>query len=113
MNKFNYFLNRGYSKDEAIFITVKLPVVYSYSIDSLNEKFSILSGVGLDKEVLNRPSYLMQSVELTFARMNFLKDKKVVFDHKAFNSLVMSSTDFKKKFGIDNEEVRERYPYKK
>ena len=113
LNKFNYFLTKGYSKEESKFITVKLPNVFSYSIDGLDEKIEILKQNDLEKEILNRPSYLMQGAILSYSRISYLKENNVVLNHRAFNYLVMSGKDFKKRFGVSNEEVKERYPFKR
>ena len=55
----------------------------------------------------------MQGAILSYSRMRFLKEKKIVWDHKAFNYLLMSSKDFEKRFGISNDEVKEKYSFKK
>ena len=111
--KVRYFLDKGYSTEEVIFITRKVPNLFNYSRDKIEEKFNVLQKVGLEKEILTRPAYLIQGADLSYARASFLKDRKFIFDHKAFNILLMSSTDFERKFGIKNEEVKERYPLQK
>ena len=52
-------------------------------------------------------------MSLSYARLSFMRDKKLTIDHKAFNYLVLNNKNFIKKFGVSNEELKERYPYKK
>ncbi len=113
IEKINYFLEKGYSREETRLITVKVPTVFSYSRISLDEKIGILQDANLESELLNRPSYLIQGVNLSYARLRFMLDKKLTINHKAFNYLVLDNKNFLKKFGISNDEIRERYPYKK
>ena len=80
---------------------------------SLDEKIVILQDANFESDLLNRPSYLIQGVNLSYARLRFMLDKKLTINHKAFNYLVLDNKNFLKKFGISNDEIRERYPYKK
>ena len=113
ISKVNFFKDKGYSLEETRYILLKLPTIFNYSLDSLEEKLNILKEANLEKEFLNRPSYLMQSSILSFSRLEFLKENGFTLDHKAFNYLLMSSKDFEKKFGISNDLVKERYSLKK
>ena len=112
LDKFKYFVDKGYTKEETRFIMLKLPNIFSYSKDGLDEKIEVLSQNGLEAEILNRPSYLMQGALLSYARMEFLKENNIVLNHKAFNYLMMSSKDFEKRFGVSNDEIKERYSVK-
>ena len=111
--KILYFLNIGYSIDEIIWITRKVPTVFNYSCEGLDEKIKVLKNADLQSEILSRPTCLMQGVELSYARVKFMKENNLVFDHKAFNYLFLSNKEFHKRFGITNEEIKEKYPYKK
>ena len=44
---------------------------------------------------------------------SYMKEHNLVFDHKTFNYLFLSNKEFDKRFGITNEEIKEKYPYKK
>ena len=112
-SKFEFFLEKGYSSEDIRFIKLKVPAVFSYSRVSLDEKIRVLQESNLGSELLNRPSYLIQGVNLSYARLRFMLDKKLTINHKAFNYLVLDNKNFLKKFGISNDEIRERYPYKK
>ena len=112
-NTFGLFLNRGFSKEETISITVRVPNVFSYSFDSVNKKLDVLRSVSLEDEVVKRPSYLIQGVDLSYARVKYLKSHNVVLNHKVFNYLVLSNKEFLKKFGISNDDVRKKYSYGK
>ena len=55
----------------------------------------------------------MQGVQLSYSRLKFLKENNIVLNHKAFNYLLMASKDFEKRFGISNDEIKERYPFQR
>ena len=69
--------------------------------------------VSLEREILKRPSYLIQGAELSYARLNYLIFNKVTLDHKGFNYLILSGNNFLKRFGISNDEVKEEYAHRK
>ena len=108
-NTFNFLLSKGFSLKEVILITVKAPMVFNYSLESLNEKINILSKFSLKEDLVKRPSYLLQSVNLSVSRLRFFKENKIVLDHKAFNYLVLSNFEFIKKFGISNDDLKKKY----
>ena len=87
--------------------------LYKIDFDSVNKKLDVLRSVSLEDEVVKRPSYLIQGVDLSYARVKYLKSHNVVLNHKGFNYLVLSNKEFLKKFGISNDDVRKKYSYGK
>ena len=71
LDRFNFLLSKGYSKDEVIFIIIKVPNIFSYSKEGLEEKIKVLKENGLENEIINRPTYLMQGVQLSYSRLKF------------------------------------------
>lgn len=71
-----------------------------------------LKEFGLDCVVLGNTKYLMQSVNLTYARYEFLKDKNIIVNNDNYNLLFIGNNDFRKKFKIEKTELLEKYSYK-
>lgn len=113
LKKLDYFVKKGYSKQAIKLITVKVPSVFNYSREGLDEKTGILKEADMEKEIITRPSYLIQGVNLSYARLKFMRDKNFTLNHQAFNYLVLDSKAFKNKFGVSNDEIKKRYPYKR
>lgn len=75
----------------------------------MSEKLEILRQFSLEKSLIQRPSYLFQSVRLSLSRLNFFKENRIVLDNKGFNYLVLSNREFTKKFGVSNDDLKKRY----
>ncbi len=63
---------------------------------------------------MDYPKYLMQSVNLTYARYRYLTEEENI-DVSPSNAriLFIGSKPFKKRFGFSNAELLEKYNYKK
>ena len=49
-DNFNYLLKNGYTKEEVIKMTTKLPAIYGYSIESIKQKIEDMIDLGYTKE---------------------------------------------------------------
>ena len=79
------------------------------SIKNLEAKLNYYNSIGLHDITIINPVRLMQSVDLSCAKYEFLKKIVVTIDN--FNKLFKSSRDFKEKYGINNKELLEEYNY--
>ena len=64
-----------YSFENVIAMTKVLPCLYTFSIENISEKVSFYRSIGLGQIPIVKPVYLMQSVDLSYARYCFYKDK--------------------------------------
>ncbi len=111
-NKINFLVSLGYTKEEVIKMTKQLPSLYSVSEENIKEKIEYLRSVDLEFIALEDTKKLMQSTKLTYARYEFLtKEKKIKIDEKNFGKLFYNQKQFKKQYGISNEELFESYNY--
>ena len=111
-NIYNFLLGLGYTKEEVIKMTKQLPSLYSVSEENIKEKIEYLRSVDLEFIALEDTKKLMQSTKLTYARYEFLtKEKKIKIDEKNFGKLFYNQKQFKKQYGISNEELFESYNY--
>ena len=102
----------GYERDEVLKITVEFPSIYSASLNSIKEKLLYFKEIGLDKKIIDNPKYLMQSVDLTYARYRYLtEDKGIEIDIKNADYLFRNAKSFEKQFGISKINLLERYSY--
>ena len=93
-------------------ITVEFPSIYSASLNSIKEKLLYFKEIGLDKKIIDNPKYLMQSVDLTYARYRYLtEDKGIEIDIKNADYLFRNAKSFEKQFGISKINLLERYSY--
>lgn len=53
----------------------------------------------------------MQSINLSYARYQFLKEKGIEIDESNYLKLFVNQSRFEKQYGITKEELLERYPY--
>lgn len=97
----------GITKEETIAIVVGCPSLLGSKLSNIEEKFLFLEEVGLKDAVVKHPMFLIQSNSLTRARMNYLSDRPNIKVHKYF----MGSQDFRREFGISNEELLQNYDF--
>ena len=57
------------------------------------------------------PSYLMQSVSLSYARYMFLKKRGIKVEMSNYNKLFIENKQFERAYGITKEELLEKYDY--
>ena len=65
---FAFFLKNGYSKEEVIKMTKSLPQIYSLSKENMKQKIDFYDSIGMHVLAVIDTKYLMQSVNLSYAR---------------------------------------------
>ena len=110
-NKINELLLLGFDMDEIIKMTVKFPSLYSLSIDNIKRKKEFYDMVGLTNVMILEPKYIMQSIELSYARYIFCRNIGIDIDMSNYRILFMAQVQFNKRFGINNEQVINMYNY--
>lgn len=60
--------------------------------------------------ILNDTKHLIQSLELSHARYEYLKSKEIGIDIYNYSKLFYNKKIFEKLFGIDNDKLLELYP---
>ena len=110
-NKFIELLNLGFSIDEIKKMTIKFPSLYSLSIDNIRKKREFYDMVGLSDMMILEPKYIMQSIELSYARYMFLKNIGININMNNYRILFMGQNQFEKRFGKNNEQLIKIYNY--
>lgn len=92
-------------------MTKSLPQIYSHSIENMKQKIEYYDSIGLHEMPVIIPKYLMQSVNLSYARYKFLKEKNVTIDINNYSKLFYSAKIFEKQYGVTKKELLEKYNY--
>ena len=101
----------GYRKEEILNMCKMLPVIFSLSTDNIQEKVEFYYFIGLSSLVTQKPTIMIQSVQLSYAKYKFLEGIGVYIDETNYYSLLMEQNSFEKKYGITNEELLAKYDY--
>ena len=110
-NKFKYLESKGYSKKDIIKMTKSLPTIFSLSEENIDKKIEFYKEIDLEFIITEDTLQLMQSVELTYARYRFLIDMSIIINQDNYAKLFYVQKQFIKQYGINNNELINRYPY--
>jgi len=111
--KINDIMSLGYSKDEVIKIIKSLPSILGLNIKNIKEKLNFYNSITLSKFIINNPKYLMQSVELSYARYMFLTSSGLIIDETNYYRIFLSQKRFKASYNIDTDKLISMYDYNK
>ena len=106
--KIEDLMSLGYSKEEVINMTKTLPALFSLNIENIKNKIYFYREIGLDFIITEKTKNLMQSVELSYARYNYLQNNNL--EMRGYSFLFQGEKKFKKQFGVSNQELLLMYP---
>ncbi len=110
--KIEEIIKLGYSKEEVIVMTRHLPTIFGYSTENLKQKIQFYNSIGLHSVLIIDPNKLMQSVELSYARYMFFKDRGIDIDTQNYSRIFKGQKVFESQYGVTKEELLEKYDYK-
>jgi len=111
--KINDIMSLGYSKDEVIKMTKSLPALFSLGIENIKKKIEFYKLIQIDRILINNSKYLMQSIELSYARYMFYLSKNIIINEENYLKLFINQKQFKKMYNIDNTSLLSMYDYNK
>ena len=111
--KIDDMISLGYTRKEVINMTKDLPAIYGYSKKNMKQKKDFYDSIGLHELVSVDPKQLIQSVNLSYARYCFYKDKGIDIDMNNYRKLFVREDQFEKSNGITKQELIEKYDYDK
>lgn len=106
-------MNLGYEKNDVLNSIYKFPGLFGFSESTLKEKILYLKEIGLGIILMKSPKDLMQGIDLTYARIEFLKEKGIPQTEEDYYLLFQDNKYFTKRFHITKEELIEKYSYQK
>ena len=109
--KINGIVMLGYSYEDSRKIILALPSIFGLNIDTIREKKEFYDMIGLSDVFIVKPKYLIQSVELSYARYMFYKDRGIDIDMSNYSILFISRGNFYNKYKIDKIDILELYNY--
>ena len=109
--KINDLMSLGYTKEEVIQMTIKFPALFGSTFGNIKEKVGFYKEKNMDFWIVKNTKYLMQSIELTYARYCFLLDIGIEINKNNYTKLFVCQSDFKKQYKITTSEILEKYNY--
>lgn len=109
--KYEGIISLGYTKDEVTKMTKDLPNIYSFSLENICQKLEFYNSIGLREIIVNDSKKLMQSVDLSYARYEFLKDKGIEITSSECGKLFINQKQFEIQFGITKAVLFSLYNY--
>ena len=103
----------GYTKEEVIKMTKSLPSIYGNSIESIKQKIEFYNSINMHEIAIIDSKQLIQSVNLSYARYSFYKDRETDINMKNYRKLFIGQKQFEKAYGITKKELLEKYDYNK
>ena len=92
-------------------MTKSLPAIFSLSEENIDKKIEFYKEIDLEFIITEDTLRLMQSVELTYARNRFFSDIGIIVNQDNYLKLFYVQNQFIKQYGINNNELINRYPY--
>ena len=111
--KIEDIISLGYTKEEVIKMTKILPSIYGLSIENMKQKIDFYDSIDMHELAVINPKQLMQSVNLSYARYSFYKDRGIDIDMNNYRKLFVGQKDFEKAYRITKKELLEKYDYNK
>ena len=111
--KFDDLISLGYSYNDVIKMTIILPSLFGFSTENIRQKTIFLKQIDLDFIAVEDTKKLMQSIDLTYARYMFFKDRGIVINEENYRRLFYNAKQFEKQYGIDKSTLLEKYNYQK
>ena len=111
--KMKDMISLGYTKEEVVKMTKTLPAIYGYSIENMKQKIDFYDSIDMHELAVINPKQLMQSVNLSYARYSFYKDRGIDIDMNNYGKLFVGQKNFEKTYGITKKELLEKYDYNK
>ena len=109
--KIDDFISLRYGHEDIIKMTKTLPTLYGLNIENINQKLTFLREMHLDFIVVEDTKKLMQSIDLTYARYMFFKEKGIEITKDNYRRLFYDAKRFEKQYGIDKSTLLEKYNY--
>jgi len=101
----------GYSEEDAKTMVYHLPCVFGYLKENLDNKIKVCHEIGVNKGLVKKPTNLIQSAELTYARGCYFRENGIIVDDDDFRDLFLDNVKFKSKFGVTKDELLRSYPF--
>ena len=111
--KIEDIMSLGYTREEVIKMTKSHPTLYGYSIENIRQKITFYDSIDMHELAIIDSKRLIQSVDLSYARYIFYREKGIEISMNNYGSLFISNKQFEKSYGITKKELLEKYNYRR
>lgn len=111
--RLNELIQLGYTEEEVLMMSKNFPTIFGYELNTISKRMEFYNSIGLRKMTIYDSKQLIQSIELSYARYEFYKDKEIYISESDYLKLFMSQKNFEKKYGLGKKELLEMYNYEK
>lgn len=102
------FEKHHYNEEEIKRIETLFGDIFSYGIDTLDNKLQFYSDIDLQQQIVDKPPNLQQSLSLSYARYEFLKDK--INFRLNRQELFREEIHFITTYGVQNKNLIKTFP---
>lgn len=109
INTFEFLEEFSVEKEDMTRIISYIPSILKPDKKELHEKLRVIIRSGLYREFLNNPTSLIQSAELTKARVDYFDNEGIRLTGTTRPHVFMSGEKFKRQYGVSNEQILATY----
>lgn len=105
-------ISLNYTKEEALKITKEFPDIYGLTVERIKEKIDFYDSIDMHGLAVEAPKYLMQSIELSYARYQFYLSIGKPVNMCDYRCLFIGEDRFKQVYTTTREDILEKYNYR-
>lgn len=102
-------IKNDYSKGQREIIEARNSAIFNINEELLDKKITLIKDEGLSKELIKNSRTVVQSLNLTYARIRFIKNMGA-HPFKYINILFREEDRFKDRFGVTTKDILEKFP---
>lgn len=102
-------IKNDYSKGQREIIEARNSAIFNINEELLDKKITLIKDEGLSKELIKNSRTVVQSLNLTYARIRFIKNMGA-HPFKYINILFREEDKFKDRFGVTTKDILEKFP---
>lgn len=106
--RLNLLTTLGFHPSIVKIMFYNFPQIISFTQELIQEKYDYYNSLNMLDIFIKDPKYLMQSIELTESRRQYLTSRNIEVSN--YKKLFVSNKRFKKNYGVTNEDVLRDYP---
>lgn len=109
INTFEFLEDFSVERKDVTRIISYIPSILKPNKKELYEKLRVIIRSGLYREFLNNPTSLIQSAELTKARVDYFDNEGIRLTASTRPHVFMSGEKFKRQYGVSNDQILATY----
>ncbi len=111
IDKIDGIVNLGYTKEEVMNVVTIYPTILTKSTGKIKDLVEFYDSIGMHELLLKEPKQFMQSVEVSYARYMFFKERGITINMDHYRNLFRSHVEFEERYGISKVDLLKKYNY--